>query len=81
MLTRSYVLKSSLTFSLNRVTVQLGQRFYKLGLTPTMVEEICNHVIADLRKHGNWPELDDEGGPGPGWVGPTSGEWAKLKKD
>ena len=62
-LTRANVLKSSLTFSLRRVKVQLGRRFYDLGLTPEMVEEIANKVIADLRKHGDWPELDDEAGP------------------
>ena len=68
-LTRAKVLKSSLTFSLRRVKVQLGRRFYDLGLTPGMVEEIANTVIADLRKHGNWPELDDEAGPSPTGTG------------
>ena len=46
-LTRAKVLKSSLTFSLRRVKVQLGRRFYDLGLTPTMVDEISDQVIAD----------------------------------
>jgi hypothetical protein len=64
-LTRAKVLKSSLTFSLGRVTVRLGQRFYKLGLTPKMVEEIACQVMKDLREHGNWPELEDEVKPGP----------------
>ena len=50
-MTRAEVLKSPLTFSLRRVKVQLGRRFYDLGLTPVMVEEIANHVIADLRRH------------------------------
>ena len=72
-LTRAKVLKSSLTFSLRRVKVQLVKRFYDLGLTPVMVEEIANKVIADLRKHGNWPELDDEAGPSSNWHGPSGG--------
>jgi hypothetical protein len=63
-MTRAYILKSSLVFSLSRVTVQLGQRFYKLSLTPKMVEEIANNAIADMRKRGGWDELDEEGGPG-----------------
>ena len=72
-MTRAKVLKSSLTFSLRRVKVQLGRRFYDLGLTPVMVEEIANKVIADLRKHGDWPELDDEAGPAPNWRGASGG--------
>jgi hypothetical protein len=78
-LTRAQVLKSSLVFSLSRVTVHIGRRFYKLGLTPVMVEEIANHVIADLRRHGNWPELEDEAGPSPNWHGPSGGPWVKPK--
>ena len=41
-LKRANVLKSSLTFSLRRVKVQLGRRFYDLSRTPGMVEEIAN---------------------------------------
>jgi len=74
-LTRANVLKSSLAFSLRRVKVQIGRRFYDLGLTPDMVDEIANAAIADLRKHGNWPELDDEAGPSPNWHGPSGGPW------
>ena len=74
-LTRANVLKSSLAFSLRRVKVQIGRRFYDLGLTPDMVDEIANAAIADLRKHGNWPELDDEAGPLPNWHGPSGGPW------
>jgi hypothetical protein len=65
LITRATVLKASLRFSLGRITVQLGARFYKLGLTPNMVEDVVAKVMIDLREHGNWPELEDEVKPGP----------------
>lgn len=54
------VLKSSIVFSLTRVKVQIGARFYNLGLTPKMVDEIATNVITDMRKRGSWKELDEE---------------------
>ncbi len=77
MLTRAKVLKSSLAFSLGRIRVQIGRRFYDLGLTPKMVDDITIQAIADLRKHGTWPELDDEAQPSPNWHGPSGGPWAR----
>lgn len=72
MLTRAKVLKFSLVFSLGRVKVRIGRRFYDLGLTPTMVDEIATNAIADLRKLGGWPELDEAAVPnGYGWSGPS----------
>ena len=65
MLTRASILKESIMFSLGRVTVHIGRRFYKLGLTPTMVNEIATKAIADMRERGRWPELDKEIGSGP----------------
>jgi hypothetical protein len=59
-MTKSDVLKSSIAFSLARVKVHIGKRFYDLGLTPLMVDQIANKAIADLKEHGRWPELDDE---------------------
>jgi hypothetical protein len=68
MLTRLSVLRSSLAFSLGRVKVHVGRRFYPLGLPPQIVDRVVGSALADLRKHGNWPELDQEivtqsGGP------------------
>ena len=59
-MTRADILKSSIVFALSRVKVHIGKRFYDLGLTPTIVEEIATKAIADMRKHGNWKDLDDE---------------------
>jgi hypothetical protein len=47
-------------FSLGRVKVHIGKRFYDLGLTPLMVEQIATKAIADLKERGRWPELDEE---------------------
>ena len=41
-LTRANVFKSSIAFSLRRVKVQLGRRFYDLDLTRGLVEETAN---------------------------------------
>ena len=58
--TKGDILKSSIVFSLGRVKVHIGRCFYDLGLTPGMVDEIAIKVIADLKEHGRWPELDDD---------------------
>jgi hypothetical protein len=50
MMARAKVLKSSLTFSLARVKVHIGRQFYPLGLPPSMVDDIANKVITDLRE-------------------------------
>jgi hypothetical protein len=57
---RADILKSSIVFSLSRVKVHIGKRFYDLGLTPTMVDQIAVKAIADLKEHGHWAELDEE---------------------
>jgi hypothetical protein len=48
--TKGEVLKSSIAFSLGRVKVHIGKRFYDLGLTPGMVDEIATKAIADLKE-------------------------------
>jgi hypothetical protein len=50
----------------------IGRRIYPLGLNPELVDQIVVKVVADMRQYGNWPELDQEAGPAPNWVGPTS---------
>ena len=44
--TKGTVLKSSLSFALGRVKVHIGQRFYDLGLTPKMVEDMEGEPLA-----------------------------------
>jgi hypothetical protein len=63
--TRASLLEFSVSQGLSHVKVQLGARFYDLGLTPKMREEIAAKVVADMRKHGEWQELDEEIPPGP----------------
>jgi hypothetical protein len=58
--TKGDILKSSLVFSLGRVKVHIGKRFYDLGLTPTMVDQIATKAIADMKERGGWTELDEE---------------------
>jgi len=59
------------------VKVIIGRRFYPLGLPETMIEEITNKVMVDLRKHGTWPEFDGEPAPWPNWHGPSGGPWSR----
>ena len=52
--TRVEILRHSLAYAL--IGQKVGNR--KLGLTEEERFEIADHVIRDLRKHGEWPELD-----------------------
>src|SRR2546423_3094768 len=52
--TRVEILRFSLAYAL--IGRKVGNR--KLGLTEEERYEIADHVIRDLRKHGEWPELD-----------------------
>lgn len=67
MTTRGDLLRSSLSFALGKVKVRIGARFYPLGLPESMRQQIVADVITELRRYGQWSELDDalpEPGPG-----------------
>lgn len=52
--TRVEIMREAIAFAL------IGKKANgrKLGLTDQGRFEIADHVIRDLRKHGDWPELD-----------------------
>jgi hypothetical protein len=72
MQTKGQLLRFCIWYALGNIKVQLGRRFYDLGLTPKMRDEVAIKAIAEMRKHHQWSELDEEAGPGPNWVGPTA---------
>jgi hypothetical protein len=57
--TKGSLLRFSIWYALGRVKVQIGRRFYPLGLTNQMRAEIAANVEKDMRRFGQWTELDD----------------------
>lgn len=58
--TKAYLLRSSIAYALSGVRLQRGRQFSKLGLTEDERYVLAARVIAELRKYGEWKELDEE---------------------
>jgi hypothetical protein len=71
--TRADLLRSSLSFALGKVKVRIGRQFFPLGLPENIRAQIVADVITEMRRHGQWAELDEEVQPqGPGHKTPDN---------
>jgi hypothetical protein len=58
--TRAQLLSGSLSFALGKVKVRIGRQFFPLGLPENIRAQIVADVITEMRRHGQWAELDEE---------------------
>jgi hypothetical protein len=69
--TKGSLLRFSIWYALGRVKVHIGRRFYPLGLPDSIRTQIAADVVNDMRRHAQWPELDEAlvmKGPTPSWL-------------
>jgi hypothetical protein len=57
---RAQLLQSTLSFALGKVKVRLGRQFFPLGLPENIRAQIVADVVTEIRRHGQWAELDQE---------------------
>jgi hypothetical protein len=56
--TKGSLLRFSIAFALSNVRLQVGQRFFKLGLSEEQRYEVAETTIRELRKQG-YKDLDE----------------------
>jgi hypothetical protein len=57
--TKGSILRFSIAFALRGVGLKLGRQFLKLGLSEAQRYDVADRTIAEMRKFGQWKELDD----------------------
>jgi hypothetical protein len=61
--TKGSLLRFSIAYALSSVKLHLGRRFVALKLTEEQRYAIAEQTIEQMRKFGEWKELDDEAKP------------------
>ena len=58
--TRAQLLQFSISFALRDVRVRIGRRCFPLRLPEDTRKQIAADVVQDMRRHGQWLDLDHE---------------------
>jgi hypothetical protein len=58
--TKASLLRFSIAYALKGVRLHIGQQFYKLGLTEAQRREVAASAVEEMRKYGEWKDLDEE---------------------